>query len=62
VSGQRRAGVGTRRRMTGVGRGAEEEAAVGWHQGRGGGAETDGVVAALGGRAGGGARPRRPGR
>jgi hypothetical protein len=48
--------------MTGVGRGAEEEAAMGWHQGRGGGAETDGVVVALGGRAGGGARPRRPGR
>jgi hypothetical protein len=36
VSGQRRAGVGTRRRMMGTGRGMEE-AAVGWRRGRGGG-------------------------
>jgi hypothetical protein len=55
VSGQRRAGVGMRRRMTGADRGAEEEDAVGWRRGRGGGGRD--------GRCGGGGAsgPRRPG-
>jgi hypothetical protein len=39
MSGRRRASVGTRRRMTGPSRGMEEEAAVGWHRGRGGGSQ-----------------------
>jgi hypothetical protein len=38
MSGRRRASVGTRRRMTGPSRGMEE-AAVGWHRGRGGGSQ-----------------------